>query len=179
VQKRAGECHKKPYITRWKVDGKAFSRSYRTKGEADRVRTALLLAVQSGEAFDQSTGEPMSWQPLPEQMQMHVWARQWLAEQWLEWAPRTRVSAVEALTRLLPLLVVSATAPPPATMRSHLAASLGPDHPVVDQEAEAWLAQWCIQLGQLTRPILAVVDQRLVLRIDGEPLAPATAGRFR
>ena len=72
--------------------------------EAERFRSALLVAVQSGEAFDDVTGEPVSWQPLPEQMQAHAWARRWLAEQWPEWAPRTRVSAVEALTRLVPLL---------------------------------------------------------------------------
>jgi integrase len=34
-------------------------------------------------------------------------------------------------------------------------------------------------LGQLSRPVLAAVDQRLVIRDDGEPLGPATAGRFR
>jgi integrase len=49
----------------------------------------------------------------------------------------------------------------------------------VDEEAEAWLHQWCLQLGQMTRPILAVVDQRLVVKVDGAPLGPATAGRFR
>jgi integrase len=179
VQKRTGERHKKPYITRWKVDGKAFSRSYRTKGEADRLRTALLVAVQSGEAFDQSTGEPVSWQPLPEQMQAHVWARRWLAEQWPECAPRTRVSAVEALTRLVPLVVASAAPSPPPAVRTHLASWLCPDGDGVDEASKAWLTQWCLQLGQLTRPILAGVDQRLVVRIDGEPLGPATAGRFR
>jgi integrase len=49
----------------------------------------------------------------------------------------------------------------------------------VDDEAEVWLDPWCLQLGQLTRPILAVVDQRLVVRVDGEPLGSATAGRYR
>jgi integrase len=180
VQKRTGERHRKPYITRWKVDGRAFSRSYRTKGEAERVRTALLVALQSGETFEETTGEPVSWQPLPEQMQAHTWARRWLAEQWPEWAPRTRVSAVEALTRLVPLLVTSTAPPPPSTIRSHLALWLRPDGVAsVDEESEAWMAQWCLQLGQLTRPILAVVDQRLAMRIDGELLGPATAGRFR
>lgn len=33
-----------------------------------------------------------------------AWARRWLAEQWPEWAPRTRASAVEALARLVPLV---------------------------------------------------------------------------
>jgi integrase len=179
VQRRTGERHKKPYITRWKLNGRAFSRSYRTKAEADRLRTALLVAVQSGEAFDDATGEPVSWQPLPDQMQAHEWARWWLAEQWPEWAPRTRISAVEALTRLVPLLVTANAPAPPATLRAHLASSLRPDEGGLDGEAELWLRQWGLQLGQLSRPVLAAVDQRLVVRDDGEPLGPATAGRFR
>src|SRR5262249_54329759 len=120
VQRRSGERHKRPWIARWAVAGRQRSRSFRTKAEAERFRSALLLAVQSGEAFDETTAEPVSWQPLPEQMPAHVWARRWLAEQWPEWAPRTRVSAVEALTRLVPLLVATAAPPPPSTMRSHL-----------------------------------------------------------
>ena len=76
------------------------------------VPLRVLVAVQSGEAFDDVTGEPVSWQPLPDQMQAHAWARRWLAEQWPEWAPRTRVSAVEALTRLVPLLVAHGSPPP-------------------------------------------------------------------
>jgi integrase len=60
-----------------------------------------------------------------------------------------------------------------------LASSLCPGGASADEEAEGWLDQCCLQLGQLTRPILAVVDQRLVVRLDGEPLGPATAGRFR
>src|SRR5580658_5689631 len=179
VQRRSGDRHKRPWITRWSVNGRQRSRSFRTKSEAERFRSGLLVAVQSGEGFDDATGEPVSWQPLPDQVQAHVWARLWLAEQWPEWAPRTRVSAVEALTRLVPLLVAPTAAPAPATLRSHLASSLRPDGTELDDEAEAWLTEWCLQLGQLSRPILAAVDQRLVMRDDGEPLGPATAGRFR
>ncbi|MGI8753202.1 MAG: hypothetical protein ACR2MN_12965 [Acidimicrobiales bacterium] len=112
-------------------------------------------------------------------MLAHEWARRWLAEQWPEWAPRTRVSAVEALTRLVPLLVAPTAPAPPATLRSHLASSLGPGGPGVDEEAERWLGESCLQLGQLSRSVLAVVDRRLVVRDDGEPFGPATAGRFR
>lgn len=182
VQHRTSERNKKPYIARWKLDGRPFARAFRTKAEADRVRSALLVAVQSGEAFDEVTGEPMSWQPLPEQpdqAQAHVWARRWLAEQWSEWAPRTRVSQVEAIARLVPLCVTPAAPPPPGTVRAHLTSSLRPDGPVVDAEAEAWLEQWCLQLGQLSRPILAEVDRKLGLDAYGKALGPATAGRYR
>ena len=179
VQRRSGDRHKRPWITRWSVNGRQRSRSFRTKTEADRFRSGLLVAVQTGEAFDEATGEPVSWQPLPDQVQAHEWARRWLAEQWPEWAPRTRVSAVEALTRLVPLLVPPTAPAPPASLRPHLFSCLPPDGSGVDNEAEEWLGQWCLQLGQLSRPVLGAVDQRLVLRDDGEPLGPATAGRFR
>ncbi|MGH9184405.1 MAG: hypothetical protein ACRD0U_01085, partial [Acidimicrobiales bacterium] len=126
VQKRSGERNKRRWIVRWSLDGRQRSRAFRTKAEADRYRSGLLVVQQSGERFDHDTGEPMSWQPLPDEIQAHDWARRWLAEQWNEWAPRTRASAVEAITRLLPLLV-SPTAPePPAGLRAHLRASLPP-----------------------------------------------------
>jgi integrase len=179
VQRRTGERHKKPYIARWRVNGKDFSRSFRTKAEAERVRSGLLVAVQTGEGFDDTTGEPLSWQPLPEQMQTHEWARRWLAEQWPDWAPRTRASAVEALTRLVPLLVLSTAPKPPPDLRRHLFAWLPPDGSVLDEESHQWLGRWSLQLGQLSRPILAGVDQALGLRDDRQPLGPATAGRFR
>ena len=179
VQRRTGDRHKKPYIARWRVHGKPFSRSYRTKAEAERVRTALMVAVQSGEGFDGATGEPLSWQSRPDETQAHTWAKRWLAEQWPDWAPRTRVSGVEALTRLVPLLVMPAAPKPPARLRQHLISWLPPDGAVLDEEAERWLGEWSLQLGQLSRPILAGVDQALGLRDDKAPLGPATAGRFR
>ena len=179
VQRRTADRHKRPWVTRWSVTGRQRSRSFRTKAEAERFRSGLLVAVQSGEPFDGATGEPISWQPLPDQVQAHTWARRWLAEQWSEWAPRTRVSAVEALARLVPLLVLPTATPTPVGMRSHLVSSLPPDGTVIDDVSEEWLARCCLQLGQLSRAVLADVDRRLALRDDGEPLGPATAGRYR
>jgi integrase len=181
VQKRSGERNRRPWIVRWAVNGRQRSRSFRTRPEADRYRSGLLVAQQSGERFDDQTGEPVSWQPLPDQVQVHVWARQWLGEQWPEWAPRTRASAVEALTRLLPLLVPPTAPPQPPALRSHLSAWLPPaaGSDSGDEDAAAWLDQWGLQLGQLNRSVLATVDQVLGVRDDGEPLSPSTAARFR
>jgi len=179
VQRRKGERHKRPWVARWRVLGRDRSHSFRTRVEAERFRSALLLAVQAGESFDEASGEPASWRPSPDQTQAHHWVRQWLAEQWGEWAPRTRTSAVEAMTRLVPLLVVAPAPPPPPGLRRHLFASLPPGGAPVDEASERWLHQWALQLGQMSRPILATVDQRLGVRDDGQPLGPATAGRFR
>jgi hypothetical protein len=56
---------------------------------------------------------------------------------------------------------------------------LPPDGVEADEEAAAWLGQWSLQLGQLSRPVLATVDQALGVGDDRAPLGPATAGRFR
>ena len=44
-----------------------------------------------------------------------------------EWAPRTRASAVEALTRLVPLLVPPTAPAAPAALRAHLATWVRPE----------------------------------------------------
>jgi integrase len=179
VQKRSGDRNKRPWIVRWSLGGRQRSRAFRTKAEAERYRSGLLIAQQSGERFDDATGEPMSWQPLPDEVQVHVWARRWLGEQWPEWAPRTRASAVEALTRLLPLLVPPTAPPKPDGLRVHLGSWLRPDGGPGAEASEAWLAQWSLQLGQLNRSVLSTADQALGMRDDGEPLSPSTAARFR
>lgn len=137
VQKRSGERNKAPWVVRWSVNGRQRSRAFRTKTEADRYRSGLLVAQQSGERFDGDTGEPVSWQPLMDQVQAHDWVPGWLGEQWNEWAPRTRASAVEALTRLVPLLVPPTAPSPPAGVRAHLRVWLPPDGANADEEAAA------------------------------------------
>lgn len=179
VQKRTGDRNKRRWIVRWSVDGRQRSRAYRTKAEADRFRSGLLVAQQSGESFDDTTGEPLSWQPLPDQVQVHEWARRWLGEQWAEWAPRTRRSGIEALSRLVPLAVLPTASPPPERLRRRLVRWLPPDGEPLDEDSAAWLGQWSLRLGQLNRSVLAVVDRDLGLRDDGGTLSPSTAGRFR
>ncbi len=161
------------------VNGRQRSRAFRTRPEADRYRSGLLVAQQSGERFDDETGEPVSWQPLPDEIQTHDWARRWVGEQWPEWAPRTRASAVEALTRLLPLLVPPTAPPKPDGLRPHLSSWLRSAGGPADETVVAWLDRWSLQLGQLNRSVLATVDQTLGVRDDGESLSPSTAARFR
>lgn len=179
LQHRPAERPKRPWIARWSVLGCQRSRSFRTKVEAERFRRGLLVAVESGGSFDPKNGEPTAWQPSPEALRAHEWARTWLAEQWPEWAPRTRRSAVEAISRLVPLLVAPTAPAAPGGLRAHLVASLAPDAEGSDDEAEAWLRRWALPLEQVSAPLLAVVDQRLGQTLDGQALAPTTARRFR
>ena len=63
VQNRRGDDRVRlPYVVRYTIDGRHRSKSLRTKAEAERYRAELLKAVQAGQRFDTSTGEPESWQ---------------------------------------------------------------------------------------------------------------------
>ena len=141
-----------------------------------------MVAQQDGERFDTQTGRPTSWMPAPDELQVYVWARQWVNEEWQDWAPRSRRSAVEALSRFLPL-VCDPTAPaPPDELRAHLRTTLPPGGAETDgssAEAEDWLRRWGLSLGALGRELLADVDRQLGVGVAGQQLAASTAARYR
>ena len=60
--RRSTKQAKLPWVVRYIIDGRHRSKSFRTRIEADRYRGLLLQAVQDGGRFDESTGEPESWQ---------------------------------------------------------------------------------------------------------------------
>jgi hypothetical protein len=129
-------------------DGKAF----RTRALGDRYRSRLLVAFHDGDRFDRQLGEPVSWLPPADATPVHVWARAWVLEQWQEWAPRTRRSNIEALSRFLPLVCAPGAPAPPAGLRVHLQKSLRPDGvPDAGSHAEKWLSRWGLTLGDLNR----------------------------
>lgn len=101
IQDRTSRGVKRPWAVRWVVDGAERSWAFPTKAEADRSRAQLVVAARNGERFDRTTGRPLAWLPKSTDRRLHVWVREWLAEQWPEWQPRTRNSAVESLSRFL------------------------------------------------------------------------------
>lgn len=181
VQCRRGHDRVKlPFVVRHSVDGRERSRSFRTKGEADRYRTELFKAQSVGDRFDADSGLPMSWHPPLADLGIHAWVRRWLEEQWPEWAPRTRNANVEAFARFTTIAVKESAVVPPG-LRTYLHRSLvpGADKDVLDPDMERWLDRWCLTLGELDKAAVAQIARRLTLKLDGEPLAASTANRFR
>ena len=178
--RRSRSTARKPWVVRWQVDGNETSRAHRTKTEADRFRSRLLVAQQDGERFDRRTGLPLSWLPSGEDIQLHVWARRWVAEQWPEWQPRTRREDMYSLARFLPLACDPRASDPPVELRSYLCASLPPDAEIDDNhECEKWLNRWCLTLGELDRTNLATASQLLGMGDKGQQLASETTRRYR
>jgi integrase len=180
LQRRStGERNKRPWIVRWAIQGRQRSRAFRTRAEGERFRSMLFAAIQRGEWFDDHSGGPLSWLPSDGDTKVHLWVRRWLAEQWAEWAPRTRTSAIEALVRFVSLAVSAQATDPPNELRSYLRSALRPDREVEDGECDRWLDAWSVPLSDLTRAFLALVDAELGLGADGQTLAASTAVRFR
>lgn len=178
VQNRRGADRRKlAYVVRYSIDGRHRSRSYRTKAEAERYRSELLKAIHAGDRFDLDTGEPESWSLPLTDLGVHQWARRWLAEQWPEWQPRTRASAVEALARFT-WLAMKPKAEVPEDLRRYLIDTLVPDAIHVP-ETERWLDRNCLALADLDRATTAEIARRLSLKLDDEPLAATTANRYR
>ena len=180
VQDRRSTVQAKlPWVVRFTIDGRHRSKSFRTRIEADRYRGLLLQAVQDGGRFDETTGEPESWQTPLADIRVHEWSRRWLAEQWQEWQPRTRASATEALARFV-TLAVERGAKTPEGLRVYLYTALSPhSEGGHDARLEKWLARNCLSLGELDRERVADIDRRLGLKLDGSPMAANTANRIR
>ena len=181
IQRKEGRP--RPYVVRWVVDRRSHSRSHRTKAQAERFRSRLLLAQQEGQRFAAGSGEPEAWAPSLSDTSLYAWAREWVGHEWDEWAPRTRDSTLEALARFVPLVVGSSAPAPPAGVGRHLKASLRPGFVVdgdgVDGVAEAWLRRWVLSLGQLDESLLARVDRELGVGLEGQALAANTSKRYR
>ena len=177
--RRSTKQARRPWIVRLTIDGRERSKSFRTRAEADRYRVLLLQAAQAGERFDSVSGEPCAWRESMRDWPVHRWVRHWVSEQWPEWQPRTRASALEALARFVSL-AVSDDARVPTDLRRYLERTLAAsDANQLDDALEEWLDSHALSLMECTRDVLVGIDRRLALRLDGEFLASSTAKRYR
>ncbi len=180
IQDRRSTARAKlPWITRWAIDGRQRQKAFRTRAEAERYRSLLLAAVGKGDRFDETTGEPASWQPALPDTSVYGWARRWLGEQWTEWQPRTRKSAVESLAKLVVLATDVSPGRHGTELRRYLALSLQPDAAEKNERWEKWLRDHSVMLRSIDREAVAEIDRQLGLRLDGKPLAATTANRTR
>ena len=97
---------KRRWRLKWRIDGRDFSRSFKSKAEGDRLRSQLLVSINEGSRFDPANGLPVEW--IRSDATWWTWSREWLELKWPRWAGTTRGTAVETLVALTPHLVAQA-----------------------------------------------------------------------
>ena len=174
------------FRVRWVVAGRRFGRSFVTRGLADSFQAQIIAAARNGQSFDLETGLPQSLLRINRDVTCYQHAREFLASAWAGAAAKSRVSMIETLSVVLPVLTRDlAREPEPEVLRHALrqalnqnehARPLGPD----EARALAWLQRASRPIASLEDPsVVCDVLDALATRLDGTPAAPEYFSRRR
>ena len=94
---------RKPRV-RWVVAGNKFGESFTTKGLAEAFRAKLITAARNGEAFSTDTGLPQSMERKLRNITFYEHALEFTAAAWPAAAAKTRISIIESLARVIPIV---------------------------------------------------------------------------
>jgi hypothetical protein len=175
-----------PYRVRWVVNGRLFGESFLTAGLADSFKAQLITATRKGEAFDLETGLPESLVRKLRDVSFLEHAQEFAASAWKDAAAKSRISIVETLSRVVPVITRDLKgAPDPGVLRAALRKSLNQgDNVGSPDRAESSALAW---LAKASRPVSVLEDESVVCdvldalatRLDGKSAAPEYFARRR
>ena len=147
------------WTVRWTVAGREKSVTLVRKAQAERHRARLMQAADRGEAFDLDSGLPDS---LAREVSPVTWlelARDFIDARWPKHAGKGRVSLVEGLIAVTPVLVKPMRGEPePKVLREALRRwafnppRRGTAQPADIEAALAWLTKASLPLSALESP---------------------------
>jgi integrase len=184
IQARKGR--KTPYRVRWVVAGRQFGNSFVTMALAESFRAQLITAARKGEGFDTESGLPESMERKRLDVSFYEHAAEFAAVVWPAAAGTSRVSLIETLSRVVPVVVRTLpSAPDRDVLRLALRKKLNQGgHAGQLDEDEAKAIAW---MARASRPVSALEDPSLIcdvldalaVNLDGKPAAPDYFSRRR
>ena len=175
-----------PYRVRWVVSGEQFSDSFPTMALAESFKARLITAARKGQGFDLETGLPESLLRKLRDVSFFDHAHEFAVFAWKDAAAKSRVSIVETLTRVVPVITRDINgAPEPDVLRAALRKNLNQgEHAGGLDDAEVRALAW---LEKASRPVSALEDESVVCevldalatRLDGKAAAPDYFARRR
>jgi integrase len=180
------EKRQAPFRVRWVVAGQRFGESFVTRPLADAYRSQLVTATRNGERFDLETGLPESLVRTISDISFLKHAQEFTAYVWKDAAAKSRISIIETLTRVIPVVTRSLSgAPHPDVLRAALRKSLNQGDYTADLDAAETKAMAWIE--KASRPVSAFADESVVwdvldaiaTKLDGKPAAPDYFARRR
>jgi len=93
------------HTVRWKTGQRAWRRSFRVKAQADVFRAELLSAARKGEAFNLTTGEPVSWSRNQPGSSWHDFTCGYVDFKWKTASAKYRRAIAQALAAATPVML--------------------------------------------------------------------------
>lgn len=181
-------ARKTTYSTRWKVAGREFHETYRTKAHAESRLAELRTAARKGEAFNAETGLPVSAIENRADRSWYEHVSVFVERRWAKVGGGQRRSMADAIATATPALLAGEHGKPdPALVRNVMygwvcnmarrGSSAMPDEVAA---AMAWLQDNTASVSALAdQARLDAVLDLLATRLDGKPAAANTIARRR
>jgi integrase len=173
------------YIVRWKVGGREWKERFRTRALADSFRSELVTAMRKGEAFELSTGRPVSAARTTCELGWYEFARDYIDMKWPGAAATYRRSISEAMTAITAALVDGERDRPDGpVLRRALhrwafnTARRSEPFPEDVRAALRWVERHAPPVARLAEPaVLRKVLSGISVRLDGKPGAASVVSK--
>jgi hypothetical protein len=170
------------YKVRWVVGGRSWKESFRTKAQAASFEAELRSAARRGEAFDITTGRPVSWGRAGNDMFWYDFCVSYVDMKWKHSAAKRRASIAWALVTVMPAMIATSKGKPDEKATRTALRQWGfntkrragcPDDAAVILN---WLSRNTKPVSALTGPaVMRDVLDAAATRINGHPAAAWTA----
>lgn len=175
------------YTVRWRVADRAFKEPFRNnKAQALSFESALRTAASKGEAFDTTTGRPVSWGRPTGDKPWYEFCVEYVDMKWKHASPKHRHNIAWALIYAMPAMLATERGKPAEKVIRQVLRKWGfnTKHRELCPDEAAGVLTW---LAKNTRPVSALADPRTIravldastTRVDGQRAAPSTAQRHR
>ena len=186
------------YEVRWSVAGQPFSKSFRTKAQADSAAADLRSAAKAGDAFDTTTGQPANTNAGATPTVLTL-AREVFAKEWALGAGKTRKSLAEAMAHTVAVLTTpqhpvdearrvllyqalyqgglspDSLRPPDAGKAASRRTAITSAH----HDALRWLERASLPVGRVDRKTAEATLARFATNLDATPAAANVRTRRR
>ncbi|MPZ81602.1 MAG: tyrosine-type recombinase/integrase [Actinophytocola sp.] len=176
------------YRVRWEVAGEDFRESFKRDAQADSFRSDLLSAQRSGEAFDTTTGLPISRARKDTDASWYDFTCKYVDMKWPDLAATARQTTAEALIRVASVFVPNGNS---ATRAGEIRSALRQwgyntelrTNGVIPDDVRMVL-DWCSRNTMSVRTAsepdtLRRLQRAVTRRLDGKPFAPTVARKTR
>jgi hypothetical protein len=174
------------YKVRWTVGGRAWKQPFRTKAQAASFEAELRSAAARGEAFDVSTGRPVSWAAKADgTVTWFDFCVSYVDMKWKASSAHHRANIAWALITVMPAMLANNRGPDGLAMRTALRqwgfnSKRRADSPEEASDIHSWLSLNTKPVAALTEPANArALFEAAATLLDGRRAAPSTVRRNR